>query len=147
MHGTQLLNIIKLTTRNTFSKVWASALLYFEFCYIDRWTRHLATPDMDEQNNCTESSYFLNCKMTMRNVQFEHRDRRCLLNMDVVDSCDMEVRHRNNDRVATLDAIYCKIYSLLVEFAGVIYKNPHCAACNGVKINNTFCLESISKGN
>ena len=102
---------------------------------------------MDEQNNCTESSYFLTCKMTMRDVQLLHRDRRCLLNADVVDTCDLEVRHRNSDRVATLDAIYCKIYSLLVQFKGVVYKNPHCAACNGVKINDTSCLETKAKGN
>ena len=117
------------------------------YCTVDRWTRHLATPDMDEQNNCTESSYFLTCKMTMRDVQLLHRDRRCLLNADVVDTCDLEVRHRNSDRVATLDAIYCKIYSLLVQFKGVVYKNPHCAACNGVKINDTSCLETKTKGN
>ena len=83
----------------------------------------------------------------MRDVQLLHRDRRCLLNADVVDTCDLELRHRNSDRVATLDAIYCKIYSFLVQFKGVVYKNPHCAACNGVKMNDTSCLGSGTKGN
>jgi hypothetical protein len=102
---------------------------------------------MEPRNNCTESSYFLSCKMTM--AETEKRDRRCMINDDVVDTCQMspEKRHLVKDRVLILDAVYCKIYSLLVQHDGVVYKNPHCAACNGVKINQTTCIDHRHKSN
>ena len=35
------------------------------------------------------------------------------------------------------DARFCTLYGLLVEHEAIVYKNPHCAACNGVEINQT----------
>ena len=106
----------------------------------------MPTPESDIRNNCTESSYFLSCKMTTR--EGERRHRRCLRNFDVVDDCRHQRRRQQqrpyndnrHNRIFALDAAYCKIYSLLVEHDGVVFKNPHCAACNGVRINQTSCL-------
>ena len=62
-----------------------------------------------------------------------------------------EARVSENARghvVSTMEAthnLYCNLYSFYVESTsekthqGTVFKNPHCALCNGVSLNETKC--------
>lgn len=40
---------------------------------------------------------------------------------------------------------FCKLYTMLVVFEDKLYKNPHCAVCNGVPLNRTRCISKTGK--
>ena len=109
-----------LLIRKSFPNVLSSreqiVRFYCDVIAFDRWTRHLATPDLEPQNNCTESSYFLTCGMSLTEIETGKRDRRCLMNDKIVDTCQLSLERRPSDRTSLMDDVYCKIYSLLVSF-------------------------------
>ena len=121
------------------------------------WKLHL--PFDHDLNNCSDQTYFITCRLILDKLT-DHKRTRCLPDPSgtgvVIDSCrESEVIATAKDQADHLQSparrkrdviqldrarLYCGLYSYFVTYNGVIFRNPHCAICNGVDANDTICL-------
>ncbi len=109
-----------------------------------RWSRYMKARQFAA--GCSGgASYPLTCQLAIVDDFFEEGvdsalpGARPCLNHRAVDSC-----HENGDGESKLSTnrrrkyeSFCTIYGLVVVHDKKIYKNPHCAACNGIDLNST----------
>lgn len=112
-----------------------------------RWTRHLESND--SLNNCTKSSYSITCRMNIQSLHPDTTSRTCLTNFQIIDRCGnfWAKKGRSKQKVGDSDALYCSVYTMPVYNGNTLFKNPHCASCNGIKIKNTKCVSSLKGKN
>ncbi|TRY68695.1 hypothetical protein TCAL_09669, partial [Tigriopus californicus] len=98
--------------------------------------------------NCTNGIlYSITCKLFIERKSLgdknEFETSRTCPHADTIGTCDVK-KALAKKSVLPVDVErfqhLCKLYTLLVVFDDKIYKNPHCAVCNGIPLNRTRCI-------
>ena len=112
-----------------------------------RWSKYLRGREFPD--NCTHgASYPISCQMDIReDPRDAGGDVAECLNSQAVDTCAR--RDPDGDMPSERERmlkVFCGLYAFVVVGPDQrLYKNPHCAACNGVKMNETKCAAATSE--